>query len=456
MVGVIGASGAQGTNAGTYRVTAVTDADTLVVERMDGASFDFATGTSLAWRLHPAAAADTGGSVAGVSVVLSGATGYVVPARPLAATVANATNLSPAVVPTAASATNWDPLSGLKLRTHPTGNGSSQSLIYDANVHAPNAANNSTLDARYIVAMDATRVDAAPSRDINIVVLSRKSSTLRAYLKGHVLVCSEEGLTRRGIGAPELDDVLASATAVSDSDPGVGANRSARYDYAWPGQRILVPEAIGFTLPCADGTNTTDGILDDSADFLLASVEANLVPERNPGQTTAPVPALMSGVLGMQRGVTALSRTDYIALRAAGVVALRDDRKAGWIFQSGVTTSLVSNQKNISTRRMSDYLQDSMAERLTDFNKQPGTPGLRDSAVAELVGWLTVLKSPGNPAAARIADFEVDDQSGNTAETLALGVYVIIVRVQLTPNTDFIVLQTEIGEGVRITELLAA
>jgi hypothetical protein len=309
------------------------------------------------------------------------------------------------------------------------------------------------ISLREVLGLDQSKVHEGP---INIVVLSRKSSTLRAYLKGHVLVCSEEGLTRRGIGAPELDDVLASATAVSDSDPGVGANRSARYDYAWPGQRILVPEAIGFTLPCADGTNTTDGILDDSADFLLASVEANLVPERNPGQTTAPVPALMSGVLGMQRGVTALSRTDYIALRAAGVVALRDDRKAGWIFQSGVTTSLVSNQKNISTRRMSDYLQDSMAERLTDFNKQPGTPGLRDSAVAELVGWLTVLKSPGNPAAARIADFEVDDQSGNTAETLALGVYVIIVRVQLTPNTDFIVLQTEIGEGVRITELLAA
>jgi YD repeat-containing protein len=121
-------SGANLTNAGTYRITAITDADTLVVEKLDGTNFAWTTGTALAWRIHPAAAGDSAGSVGTASVALSGVAGYVVPARPLTATVAAATLLTPAVAPAANSGSAWDTLAGLTGRTHPSG-----ALTYDAN-----------------------------------------------------------------------------------------------------------------------------------------------------------------------------------------------------------------------------------------------------------------------------------------------------------------------------------
>jgi hypothetical protein len=68
-------SGANLTNAGTYRITAITDADTLVVEKLDGTNFAWTTGTALAWRIHPAAAGDSAGSVGTASVALSGVAG---------------------------------------------------------------------------------------------------------------------------------------------------------------------------------------------------------------------------------------------------------------------------------------------------------------------------------------------------------------------------------------------
>ena len=51
----------------------------------------------------------------------------------------------------------------------------------------------------------------------------------------------------------------------------------------------------------------------------------------------------------------------------------------------------------------------------------------------------------------RIAAYQVDDKSGNTAANLALGIFVIIIRVQSLATADFIVLQAEVGTNVSIT-----
>jgi phage tail sheath protein FI len=100
---------------------------------------------------------------------------------------------------------------------------------------------------------------------------------------------------------------------------------------------------------------------------------------------------------------------------------------------------------------MADFIQDSIAQRLNALSKQPNTQALRDSATSEVVAFLEDLKSPGNPQAQRIDDYIVDDVSGNTPARRAANIYVIISKVKLTPTADFIVLQTEIGEGVVIT-----
>jgi hypothetical protein len=165
------------------------------------------------------------------------------------------------------------------------------------------------------------------------------------------------------------------------------------------------------------------------------------------------VTTLMSSVVGFQRGVSGLGLNEYTALRAAGIVALRIDRTAGAIYQSGITTSLTSGEKNINRRRMADFIEDSLAERLVQFSKLPQTQQLKDGAVGESEAFLADLRSINNPSAQRIDAYQVDDKSGNTPALSAKGIYVIIARVRLTPTSDFIVIQAEIGENVVIQQL---
>jgi len=439
VLGVIDGAGALGANADTYRVVSVTSATAIVVQKLDGASFNWTTGTAQPWRLHVANTADSAGTA---QVQLSSTAGYNVLARPLDATIPVATALTPSPVPTAPSATVWEPLSGLDGVTHP-----STAITYDANVHAPNVTTTSLVNARYQAAIDALVNDVYPARDINIVVSARKSSLIRTKLKSHVLQASALGLTRRAIISPNIDE-LDLVDVIGTASPGVGATRTDRIDYSWPGVQTFVPEAVGFEIATSDGSTTTDGILDVTGDTWLAAVESNLPPERNPGQATSPVPEVMAPVLSTARGTPNLGLAEYVTLKGAGICAVRFDRTAGPIFQSGVTSSLVSGEETILRRRMADFIQDSVARRVVFLSKQPLTRNLKDTITGEIVAFLDELLSPGNPSAQRIYGYEVDDVSGNTPAMEAQGIFVVIIAVRLTPTADFIVIQTNIGQGV--------
>ena len=177
-----------------------------------------------------------------------------------------------------------------------------------------------------------------------------------------------------------------------------------------------------------------------------------LPPERNPAQAAPPATTALAAVLGLDSSAPVLSMNDYIALRAAGVVAGRIDKAVGPMLQSGVTTSLVPGEKNIARRRMADFLQDSIAGALVSFSKLPLTTALKDSMVSEVESFLVGLMSENNPPNQRIAAYEVDGVSGNTDDLEAAGIYVIITRVRLLATADSIVLQSEIGESVQIVQ----
>jgi hypothetical protein len=441
VLGQFGGAGPLGANASTYRVVSDATLDTqLTVEKLTGASFDWSTGGSLPFRLHPASDGDSGGQQA-----LAGAPGYILPARPLDATIAAATTLAPTLVPPAGTATTWDPLSGLTMITDPT-----TGLAYTATVQAPNAANDATIDALYDSAVDSLLEDAVPSREVNILFSARHGSTINAKLKAHPLASSEVGVGRISCISPELDEQTLS-TILGDAAPGVGATRDERVFFTWPGARTFVPEAVGVDIGVADGTTTDDGILDTHLDAWLASILSNLAPERNPGQGTAPVPTIMAPVLKLQRGVSGLTLSSYIQLRDKGVAALRIDRSAGPIFQSGITSSLTAGRKNINRRRMADFIQDSLADRLNAFSKLPLTDGLKDSIVGEIQAFMVDLEAPNNPPAQRINGFLIDDVSGNTPSGEALGIFVVIVKVRTLATNDHLVIQTEVGESVVVT-----
>ena len=441
VLGQIDGAGALGDNAATYRVTADAVSDTqLIVEKLDGVSFDWTTGDTLPFRVHPSSDGDSGGANA-----VGDAAAYGTPARPLDATIESGIELAPTTVPPAPTQTTWDPLSGLKMRGDNTAD-----LTFTATVQAPNAANNAAIDALYDTAIDSLLTEESPGREVAIVFGARHSSTIRSKLKSHVLDASQRGIGRTCCISPELD-LQTSSGALADADPGVGGNRNERVNYNWPGAKTSVPEAVSFSMGVADGTTTEDGILDVHLDTWLASLLSNLNPERNPGQSTDPVPRVMAGILGFQRGVSGLDINDYKQFRAKGICALRIDRTAGAIFQSGITTSLTSGEKNIARRRMADFIEDSLALNLNGFSKQPLTPALKDSSVAEVDSFLNGLLSPNNPPAQRIAGYLIDDKSGNTPELEAQGIFVIIAKARTLASMDFLTIQAQVGESVVVT-----
>ncbi len=438
VVGIIGTS----TDPGTYRIIGVT-ATTLTVEALDGADFTWTGESALPYRVHPAASFDSGDGL------YDDVTNYLLPARPLDATITQGSALAATDAAPAATENTWSPLSGLTLAIMP---GVGNDLVYTAAVQAPNALTNSTLEALYTTAFESLLADAYPARDISILVAARTSNNIRSEMKQHVLSASSQGKGRMAVLAPAVSMVTESI-ALGDAAPGVGATRDERVIYCWPGVQTSITDTVGTSLKLANGTyNRGSGIVDVRADAFMASILSNLAAERNPGQATDPVPLCLSPVLGFQSGLpNDFSMTDYILFRQNGIAAIRFDRTAGTVFQSGITTALSSGQKNINRRRMADEIQDSLAAIYERFSKLPLTVALKDAINAETVAYLSNLVSLNNPAAQRIAAYSVDSKSGNTPQLNAAGIYVVIVRVQMLATADVIVLQAEVGPNVNIS-----
>ena len=436
VLGVISGAGALGANANTYRVRAVTSDTVLSLEKLDGSTFDWTTGVSQPWRIHPADVADSGGENA-----LATQAGFRVPVRPLDASIATSTTCSPTVAPDALTSSSADPLSGLKLRSH-----SSAGFVYVAATHAPNTSSNATLEALYSTALDALLVDDLPEREVTLLWSARKSNVIRGLLKTHTQKQKVQGVGRVAHLAPSLDTVDLS-TVVGDAAPGVGANRSRECVMNWPGVKTFVPEAVGKTITLADGTTTTDGILDTTSDSWAVAVESIINPERNPAEGSKTVQAVLAAILGLQSGVSGLTIDSYKRLKARGVMAPRMDRTVGPIFQSGVTTSLQSGEKEISVRRFSFWVQDSLAAALAPYAKLPLDDNLKDAIVAAHDDFFGALKSTANKSLQRIADYRLDPRGGNTSALEQAGVYVVRHFVKMTPEADVIVLDSKVGRG---------
>lgn len=448
VVGVVGAAGALGANAGTYRVVSRTSATVIVVERMDGVNFAWTTGTTQPYRVHTPDVADSGGGFA-----LSANGAFDVPARPLDATIATSVNLVPLLVPPAIAADSSDPLSGLAMRTQ-----SVTGLVYTAALQAANVASSATVDAEYQAAFDSLLSDDLPAREVNIVWAARKSATIRSKIKQHVLQQKANGVGRMGLISPELT-TYAPSVILGDSSPGVGAQRAEEVTYHAPGVRISIPQAVGVAIEGADGLTYTDGIVDTTSDGWAASILSSLAPHRNIGQAADPVKTVMAPVLALQRGINPaiLDIGFYTQAKAKGVCAPRMDRVSGAIFQSDVTTSLVSGQTLIRRRRMSFFIQDSLTAALLPFSKEVLTTKFKVDVLGAHVSFFDGLLSRNVPSAAQIAGYILDDKSGNTPETVKAGIHVVIHRVEMLQTADVIVIQSSVGYGqLSVVELAAA
>ena len=445
--------------AGTYRVQATPASGTdVTVERLDGALFAWTAQTAVPFRLHRSPDADSApervlGTATAPGYKASETGAYIVPIRPITnssgaqadGTYTAASVLTPAVVPPAITGDTWDVLSGLQGILHP-----GTATAFTAKIQGINPVTDATIDALYATALDGLISLDDPQRDINIVVCARKSTTIAAKLKSHVLEASQTCRGRIAVIAPHLQ-IVSVLDATLDTASGVGVNRDERMRYAWPGCLTFVPEAVGTMIATADGNFTSDGKLDEPMDNWLASLLSILPPERSAAQVSPPVPAAFSGILGVQRGVSGLGMGEYILMRQRGIAGLRMDRSSGPCIQSDMTTSLISGEQDGNRRRFADFWEDSVDERLVQMANEPLTDGVKDDALTEIVAFANELLSPNNPAARRIAGYKIDIKSGNTPDLEAKGIFTIICLVQMTPIGKFLVVQNQIGPGVQIS-----
>lgn len=317
------------------------------------------------------------------------------------------------------------------------------------------ALSEAQIDAKYQTALDTTKNLSSIVRQTNIIVSARQSNTIRTALRTNAVEASSEGCYgRMAVIRPPLKATRATAKSTT-AQPGVGTYRHQRVVYAYPGVQISVPQiAIRGTAGGAGFTAT--GIIDVGADTWVASVMSNLPPEENPGQDTD----YMLPVIGLEAGNTDVQNmvlTDYRSFKAAGIAAIRmEGGKA--IIQSGVTSvdpAVSPNLKNINRQRMADYITDTLSLRLNAFVKKLARRATRAEIMGEINAFMTTLSGESDPANQRIEGFLLDGISGNTPETLAAGIFRIILRVKTIASMDAIVLDSSVGESVVVTQLAA-
>lgn len=306
------------------------------------------------------------------------------------------------------------------------------------------ALTDAQIDAAYATAIDATLNANTVAKEVNIILSARQSNAVRNKLRSNAVTAASSGMRGRAtVIRPPLG--TSRALARGASQPGVGAYREERVFYTYPGAQVQIA-AIAARGTAGGNGFTADGIVDVGSDSWLASICSQLPPEENPGQLTN----FAVDMLGIERGnadVQALTMADYIAFKAAGICAPRMDEGVA-IFQSGVTSvnpALFPNRKNIARIRMSDFIGDSLATAMRPYAKKLATRQRRAQVVGETNGFMASLAPP---VAERIDSYLLDAVTGNTPDSLAAGLFRLILKVRTLPSLDVIVYDLEVGEGV--------
>jgi len=152
-----------------------------------------------------------------------------------------------------------------------------------------------------------------------------------------------------------------------------------------------------------------------------------------------------------------LQRSDYITLAAAGISAFEIDADIGPKVKSGVVTQIVNSSKiMVFRRRMADYLVQSLAKFLKNYENAPNSADARTQAGGGITAFNRLLETSGMvPKDSEVQGGKasiVDTNSLNTDDSIALGYFKILYRRRIYSSMRYIVLQAEIGESVVVTE----
>lgn len=452
VLGVIGALGGLGANADTYRVVSVTNATTLVVEKMDGSNFNWTTSASLPWRIHPGATADTSGRASGGQTdayPLSDVRGYRIAARPLDVTIPAASTISPTSPAITPTATLWEALSGLKFRTHPT-----QPLTFTANVQTPNSTTTAEIEALYRQALNGLLGDDYPKSDIEAVVCARKSANIASYTLQHCQSSFSGGNPRVCFISPPVNTLL-SDDVLGTSYPGVEQLRSRFVEYHWPAVQVQpISTLIGLAISTSDGQTTTNGDIDQPADEFRLAQFTMLAPERSPAQASEPTPTAFATITGYARGVTAPNLSTFMLLKARGICAMKIDKAPVQIQSAKNTLSprFAADPATPANRQIfANFLMRSLRVIASPKKSELATQVEVDGLFTDVTSFLDSLGPQGSAITPqRIKAYRVTRIS-TTAEEDA-GIFKFKVDVKMLSTMDFLVFSVTAGTTVDVTQ----
>lgn len=445
VVGKLDALGPLGKNAATYRVVAVTDGLTLIVEMLSGAQFNWVTGAALPWRIHPSRTADSGQGA------LGNATAYTVPSRPLDATIIAGTVMAPTLTPPKPTGSFWDALSGLGFGAHPT-----QDIAFTAAIQGPNPPNSPEMDAVYQNAIAALNGERPPQSLIGGVACARKSETIALSLRQHVLSSASSGHPRIAFLSPPVN-VLTSLEATGPSYPGVDPlrdNNTARTWYYWPNCMSLpYTDAVGLRIATSDGQFTVDGKLDVTTDEYALALFTRLPPEESPGKQSEPVPSTFATIVDYARGTETPTLDTYITLKRRGICGIKIDTPPPNLY-SAVTTSLTKGLEDQNRRAFADYLWVNFARIADPYKDETMTQDRQDSLISAVMEFLNSL-GPIQPLSGvrpqRIFGYLLSKISSQDEQDQ--GVYKLKPDVKMLAVFKNIVFSVTAGPTVKIEEV---
>lgn len=316
------------------------------------------------------------------------------------------------------------------------------------------------IDSAYSAAIRSTIDSSGVSRDIDIIFSARTSAAIMEYIKSNVAEANvEEHNIRAGIVSPPLGTSKTAMITGGLGTVGVVGQRVQEICYVGVGFVMRIPEIA--QVGSAGGiAYTDDGIIEIRGEHFYASVRSILPPEQNAGQE---LPRTVYGrqlpVLGLEKaynkdyGGTPLQSADYIAFKAAGIIAPKIERSAGATFQSDVTSvDPATDPVKADAARMFflHFLANSLRVLLSPYVKALLTPQLRRGLIAAISSFLDTLKSEDNPSLQRILNFDVRDE---TSPALAsIGQFDLGVEVQMIPAALNINIRAAVGTTVKIAE----
>lgn len=262
----------------------------------------------------------------------------------------------------------------------------------------------------------------------NILFLDDYNATRNGYLKTHAASTQDKMVIMAGAEGDSVSTTTTAVATLRDTD--------GRLIYAANWAKTSVGGVQTWTSPAS----------------WLASVMSQTHPSIDPAY--AKNTQYLGGITALKQAFT---RSNYIALKEAGVCALEYDQDIGFKFKSGIVTQIADSSKlTILRRRMADFLTASAARYLKNYQNAPNTKGNRDSVAAALRGFIAQQEILGVlPKDSEVKEGLaklVDTDSLNTDLNVAQGYFYVLWKQRIYSSMRFIVLRAEIGESVSVTE----